>query len=565
MEEIMEKPVPETENAVKTDQAGNTDHAEQKTAAPSGLKKKKNKKNRKRLIAIVLIIAIILGLWLLLGKKKGNGKQEVMTDFVQIGSITAVVDGSGLATAKQSEALTLTTPGTVMDVFVTEGQMVEAGEPLFTIDSPEAARKVQEARSNLEGAEKELSNAYKKSEGLNLSVPYSGKLIETKHFEPGDTIGEEKVATLIDDTKMRLTQYYSYAYAGEIKAGQKVSVSLPKLMSTVEGTVEAVHMVSRISEEGSKLFSVDIVVPNAGVLSKDMEATAVLNLKGETVYPYESGKLAYYRTTDLNSTVGGTVISSNLLDWMQVSAGQVVLRIDGESNDIEILNKEQSLENAEKALEEAEKNYASCNATAPISGQVIGLAVIPGQEITSGEKTVLVTISDTTTMVVKTTVNERSVSMIEAGMPVNIEDQSGNSAFGTVESISLSGTVSNTGTVSFPMVISVDNTEGNIRSNSYVNFTVSASKSDNCMILPIQSVRTVSLEDGSLATVVYVKSDGEPENAVVVSGEDETIPEGFYPVPVEIGIQDTTNVEILSGVEEGQEVFSQMMTTEVWG
>ena len=39
---------------------------------------------------------------------------------------------------------------------------------------------------------------------------------------------------------MRLEQYYSYAYAGELKAGQKVQVSIPALMTTVEGTVEAV-------------------------------------------------------------------------------------------------------------------------------------------------------------------------------------------------------------------------------------------------------------------------------------------------------------------------------------
>ena len=32
---------------------------------------------------------------------------------------------------------------------------------------------------------------------------------------------------------------------------------------------------------------------------------------------------------------------------------------------------------------------------------------------------------------------------------------------------------------------------------------------------------------------------------------DEEIPAGFYPVQVEIGIQDNYNVEIKSGVEEG--------------
>ena len=49
------------------------------------------------------------------------------------------------------------------------------------------------------------------------------------------------------------------------------------------------------------------------------------------------------------------------------------------------------------------------------------------------------------------------------------------------------------------------------------------------------------------------------------SYQDEEIPAGFYPVQVEIGIQDTYNVEIKSGLNEGDTVYTQMMTTEAWG
>ena len=58
--------------------------------------------------------------------------------MVSYGAINSVVDGSGLVKAKNSETISLTTAGTVMDVFVEEGQQVEQGDPLFTIDSPNA-------------------------------------------------------------------------------------------------------------------------------------------------------------------------------------------------------------------------------------------------------------------------------------------------------------------------------------------------------------------------------------------------------------------------------------------
>ena len=64
--------------------------------------------------------------------------------------------------------------------------------------------------------------------------------------------------------------------------------------------------------------------------------------------------------------------------------------------------------------------------------------------------------------------------------------------------------------------------------------------------------------------MVYVAGD-KPETAVEGVMSDETIPEGYWPVPVEIGISDNYNVEIKSGVEEGTEVFTQVQSADPWG
>ena len=525
--------------------------------------KKKRRRLIHRIIALVVVIALIVGC-VLFFKKKGGASSEVGTADVSYGSINSVVDGSGLVKAKNSETISLTTAGTVMDVFVEEGQQVEQGDPLFTIDSPNAATEVQKARDEVEGYQKQINTLQKDIAGLNLSPSYAGKLMDVVTLNPGDEISKgTKVATLADDTRMRLEQYYSYAYAGELKAGQKVQVSIPALMTTVEGTVEAVHMVSRITPEGSKLFSAEIVIPNEGVLAKDMVATATATVNGETVYPYEAAKLEYYRVGDLNSTVSGTVISSSLVDYLSVKPGQVLVRIDGEDSETEIFTAQQNLEEAQKKLEAAQKNLDNCSAVAPISGQVIGLSVTQGQELAAN--TTLVTISDTSTVTISATVDERNISYIKTGMSVNL-DQWGTSAFGTVETVSLSSTVNN-GVASYPITISADNTEGTLQVNSYVNYEIQASQNDNCLLVPIQAVRTVGLEDGSSATVVYVKADSQPDNALELPYQDEEIPSGFYPVQVELGIQDTYNVEIKSGLNEGDTVYTQMVSDVAtsWG
>ena len=515
--------------------------------------RKKRKKTVRRIIAAVLVLAIGFTLLKKFGKK--DGEAEIGTAIVDYGSITSMVSGSGMVKAKKSESITLATAGTVGDVFVTEGQKVAAGDPLFTYDSPDAEKKVREAKTNIEGYQKQLNAAYKDIAKLNLTAPYAGKLLETVKLTVGDEVGAQKVATLVDDTRMRLTQYYSYAYQSELYAGQTVQVSIPALMATVEGTVEKVHMVKRVTSEGSELFSAEIMVPNAGVLAKDMAASATVVVNGETVYPYEAGKLDYYRTSEL-SIPAGTVVATNLIDYLSVSAGEPLVQVNGENTENTIFDLEQSLQKAQKELEEAEKNAAYANAVAPIDGMVIGLSITPGQEITASATAL--TISDTNTVTISATVDERNVSYLKVGMGVDL-NQWGNPSFGTISSVSLSSSVNN-GVATYPFTIEADNADGTLQINSNINYSLTASQSDNCLVLPIQAVRTVGLEDGTSATVVYLKADSMPDNAIELPYSDETIPEGFYPVQVEIGIQDNNNVEIKSGVEQGAEVFTQYMT-----
>ena len=563
MSEVMEK-----EEQLTT--APETEVQPVQEAKPSLGQKWKNlpKKKRRRIVrwlVVLVILAALAGiLWKVFGSKSGGGKAEVMTAEVQYGSITSTVEGSGMTRAKNSEAITVTTAGTMSEVFVTEGQQVKAGDPLFTVDSPAARAAVDKARADVTGYEKQLSALQKDIAGLNLTAPHAGKIMlgeDSPRLAPGEEITKGAVvAQLNDDTKMRLEQYYSYAYAGGLHAGQKVEVSIPALMTSIPGTVEEVHMVSRITPEGSKLFSAKILVENEGALTAEMVASATVTVNGETVYPYEPGKLEYYRTTDLKSTVNGTVLSNNLVDYLQVSAGQVLIRIDGESSENEMFTIQQSLETAQEELAKAEKNLANCNAVAPIDGTVIGLTLQPGDEINT--QSPIATISDTTMLTISAMLDERHVSFVKVGMSVDL-DQWDNMGFGTVESVSLSSTVNN-GVAQYPMTIVADNLEGTLQVNSSINYSLIASQNDNCLVLPLQAVRTVNMEDGSTLTVVYVQGD-RPENAVEVPFVEEEIPEGYWPVPVEIGIQDNYNVEIKSGVEEGTVVFTQMQSANAWG
>ena len=525
------------------------------------LKKRKRKKTIITVVVIVVIIALLaVFLPKILGGKKG-GNKDYMTSFVSYGSITSIVEGSGISKAKDSETLTLASSGTVEEVFVTEGQEVMAGDPLFTINSPGAKSMLENARLNYEGYKKQLDAIYKDIAGLNVSPKYSGKIVDTVNLQPGDEINKGmKLATLIDDRTMKLTQYFSYAYADSFFVGQSADISIPSLMSVVQGRVEQVNMVSRISPEGSKLFSVVFSVPNAGVLTQGMAASACLNINGELVYPYETEELQYNRITDLTASVSGTVLSSKLIDYLDVEAGEVLVHIDADSTDNEIFNLEKQIEEAKASLDKAQKNFDNCKAYAPIDGKVIGLSVFPEAQI--AENSILCSISDTSQIEVSGSVDERNISFVQQGMSVEL-DQWGNMAFGYVDSISWASSFNN-GVASYPIKIIADNYDGHIQVNSYINYKITASQADNCLIVPLQSVRHTVLEDGTEASIVYVRN-ADPDHIVKLMYEEEEIPKGFDPVQVEVGISDNANVEIKSGLNEGDELFNQYISDNYWG
>ena len=206
--------------------------------APKG---KKNPKRVKRLIiggaaAIVLVVGgVVLYRFL---TKQNDTNSEIQSQPVEIGSIQSTVSGSGTATAKESAAITLTAGGTVREVYVTSGDTVTAGQPLYTIFSQDAQDLVDAAKENLDKLNKDMADLQDEAANLTVRAPFAGKLQDVQTFESDQDVSKgATVATLVNDKKLKLSLYFSYAYENEIKVGQSVEVSIPAVMRTFTGSV----------------------------------------------------------------------------------------------------------------------------------------------------------------------------------------------------------------------------------------------------------------------------------------------------------------------------------------
>ena len=630
-------------------------------AAPTGPKKKR--KGRGKTIAGILIvaaiaIALVVLVWYFVFREDGS-KGEVMTDFVTRGSIQSMVEGSGTTKAKDSATVTPGS-GTILELFVQEGDQVTAGQQLYRMDDTTARDAVTEAQKSVDNCNKELQAVYDKIAELSITAPHAGNLREVADLKVGDTVNEgDTIATLVNDTKLRLSLYYSYAYEGDIKVGQTAQISIPAIMAPVTGKVEQINKVRFVSPEGATHFEVVLVLDNPGTLAEGMDASAGLTAAdGTPIYPYQNGKLEYYESTKITAKATGPVERVSLLNYGDVKAGQLLVQLGAKDTDEEIASKENALKAAQEKLEEATKELEKYNAVAPIDGTVLQCSLTEGQEVSSGQG---ITIADTSQMIIEIQVDERNARYIKAGMMVDI-NQYGTPYVGIVESVSMTASGEN-GVASIPAVVTVDNYDGSMIPGTYAEYSFVASESEDCLTVPVQAVKYVSfanvqlpetldadpsagmddgmmddgmmddgmmddgmmddgmmddgmvdggmMDDGmvdggmvdggvealpqsysggafadplgmvavpmpggggvvdggsmggssggasddSTGVIVWVKSKKAPANAILEPDPTWDCPEGFWAVPVEVGLSDNSKVEITRGLAEGQEVF----------
>ena len=603
-------------------------------AAPTGPKKKR--KGRGKTIAGILIvaaiaIALVVLVWYFVFREDGS-KGEVMTDFVTRGSIQSMVEGSGTTKAKDSATVTPGS-GTILELFVQEGDQVTAGQQLYRMDDTTARDAVTEAQKSVDNCNKELQAVYDKIAELSITAPHAGNLREVADLKVGDTVKEgDTIATLVNDTKLRLSLYYSYAYEGDIKVGQTAQISIPAIMAPVTGKVEQINKVRFVSPEGATHFEVVLVLDNPGTLAEGMDASAGLTAAdGTPIYPYQNGKLEYYESTKITAKATGPVERVSLLNYGDVKAGQLLVQLGAKDTDEEIASKENALKAAQEKLEEATKELEKYNAVAPIDGTVLQCSLTEGQEVSSGQG---ITIADTSQMIIEIQVDERNARYIKAGMMVDI-NQYGTPYVGIVESVSMTAS-GEKGVASIPAVVTVDNYDGSMIPGTYAEYSFVASESEDCLTVPVQAVKYVSfanvqlpenldadpsagmddgmmddgmMDDGmmdggmvdggvealpqsysggafadplgmvavpmpgggvvvdggsmssggasddSTGVIVWVKSKEAPANAILEPDPTWDCPEGFWAVPVEVGLSDNSKVEITRGLAEGQEVF----------
>lgn len=213
-------------------------------------------------------------------------------------------------------------------------------------------------------------------------------------------------------------------------------------------------------------------------------------------------------------------------------ANLTVARAEVETAKAQIARSELSLKNASVAL-------GHTTVKAPMDGVVIAVAVEEGQSINAVQSTpTIITLAQTSTMTVEGEIAEADVADVKTGMAAyfTLLGKDKTQYEGVLKSIDPAplaiskNSSSSDSAIYYYGKMDVPNPDDRLKVGMTANITIKIKEAKNALLIPLTALQ----DDGR---VLVVGADGQAQ-----------------PREVEVGINDGINVEIRSGLNEGEEV-----------
>jgi HlyD family secretion protein len=332
----------------------------------------------------------------------------------------------------------------------------------------------------------------------------------------------------------------------------------------------------------------EVTIEASGII----EAIASVEIKSKA-----SGEILY-----LGAEVGDTVEKGSMLGQIDQRTPKNILdqsKSDLEASKVRLDNAKSQFERgaelhsngsiSDKDYEDIQESYAQAKSTvvrtevsyenakialddtvvrSPVAGTIISRPVEVGQVISSptmavGGGTVLMTLADLSKVRVRALVDEIDVGKVSIGQVVSIKVAAyrDKEFFGTVSKVEPLAKVEQNVTT-FPVLIDIENDEKLLLLGMNTDVVIEILNKNVSVTAPSMSLRTrkdiysaasiLNIPKESVDLFLSERVKGENFNKFIVIKETKKGPELAW---VEIGVSDLANVEIVSGLSEGDTVF----------
>lgn len=519
----------------------------------------KNRKKKKTVIiaaaAFVLLAAAGTAALRSSGRSAGTGRgTAVMTAPVTRQDISSRLSSSGVLKPRNSYQVSSLAEGEITSADFEVGDQVEKGQVLYRIDVSSMEEEMKAAQNSAERAARNLEEAqkdYSRAQGrFNDGIFRSGDsgYIKKIYIKAGETVSSgTKIADIEDDSIMRLKVPFLSAEATAIGTGSTALVTLSSTGEQIPGTVTAVSSKDETLTGGRIVRYVTIEAANPGGLTTEQSAAASVGDYSSSLEGTFSPVVETILSADLPDSV--TVEQLLVSEGDYAAKGAPIFRFDRESADKLMRSFREKLDSAKDAMDSANSKIESTKSsmnnytiTAPISGTVIRKNMKAGDKITSkgSGDGVMAVIYDLSSITFSMSIDELDISKVKTGQTVQITaEAAGDASFrGIVENVSLES-ANNNGITTYPVSVTVKDPKG-LLPGMNVNGKILLEESKNALVIPAASLMR--------GNVVYVKDPS-------VKAAQGEVPAGFREVTVETGIMNDEQVEVTSGLAEGDEVY----------
>ena len=493
------------------------------------------RKNWKWMVPVVCVA--VLGGWFILRPDKAQDA-NVDVSYVQTTpekrDLSNSLSGTGTLNPANTYNVKSLVAGKVLTSTIEEGDIVEEGTVLYTVDSSDATTKAEQASIALQQAQRSYD---KTADRQYVRAEVAGVVSALKVAKGDEVTSGQEVAVIRDSSKMVLRLEFPAADAATFSVGQSAEVTLDGTFEMLTGTVTAVTGTDALSTGNLLTRTVTIAVSNAGGLTTAQAATATIN----GVSCIAAANLQYQAERTLTALSSGTVTAINVREGGSVNKDDVILTLSGEDLTESIQSASETLRGAELSMQNLQDAMDNYTITSPISGTIIEKNAKVGDALSTGSD--LCTIYDLSYLEMTINVDELQVSSLKVGQSVQVTaDAVKDKTYeGLVTRVSMKGDTSG-GTTTYPVTVRIDETDG-LRPGMNANAEIVVAQAKNALTVPNAAI----VRGG----YVLVRQDSP---SAVNADASMSAPEGYVYVKVKTGVSDDNYTQVTSGLSESDTI-----------
>ena len=488
------------------------------------------KKNWKWLVPVACVVLVGGVLLLKPGKAhQASTDASYVEDVLQLRDVSNSLSGTGTLNPANTYTVKSLVDGKVLTGDFEEGDVVEEGTVLYTIDSSDASTNLEKASIALQQAQRSYDKTVDRQ---YVRAEVAGVVSSLKVAKGDEVTSGQEVAVIRDSSKMMLSLLFPAADAANFSVGQSAQVVLDGTFETLEGTITAVTGTDELSTGNLLTRTVTIAVRNAGGLTTAQAATA--NING--VSSIASATFAYQAERTLTAPAAGTVSAINVREGDAAAQDAILIELSGDDLTESIQSASETLRSAQISMENLQDTMNNYTITAPISGTVIEKDVKAGDALTSG--TTLCVLYDLSYLEMVINVDELQVSSLSVGQSVQVTADAvpDKTYVGEVTRVSMKGSSSG-GTTTYPVTVRIDDIDG-LRPGMNANAEIVVANATSALCVPNAAI----VQGG------YVLVTKDSPSAANAAPEMEA-PDGYVYVEVKTGVSDDDYTQITSGLK----------------